>query len=71
MVAVQQHYVKPHPNELSETLLTEDCKMETGLEEEAIKNSQPLEQVLEEVRQIKIIVFNLHVKYHIKIISLW
>ncbi|KAK3085541.1 hypothetical protein FSP39_004993 [Pinctada imbricata] len=48
VVAVQQHYVKPQPNELSETVLTEDCKQETGLQEETIKNSQPMEHVLDE-----------------------
>ncbi|GAB1600064.1 epithelial splicing regulatory protein 1-like isoform X4 [Argonauta hians] len=49
VVALQQHFVKPQPNEISETLLTEDCKTETGLEEEVIKNSQPLEHVLDEM----------------------
>ncbi|VDI45110.1 epithelial splicing regulatory protein 1-like isoform X1 [Mytilus galloprovincialis] len=48
VIAVQQHYVKPQPNELSETVLTEDCKLETGLNEEVIKNAQPLEVVLDE-----------------------
>lgn len=51
VIAVQQHYVKPQPNELSETVLTEDCKLETGLNEEVIKNAQPLEVVLDEVRK--------------------
>ena len=49
VVQVQQHYVKPQPNELSETVLTDDCKQETGLQEEVIKNSHPLEHVLDEV----------------------
>ncbi|KAK3607377.1 hypothetical protein CHS0354_022538 [Potamilus streckersoni] len=49
VVAVQQHYVKPVPNELSETVLTDDCKIETGLQEETIKNSQSLEHVLDEL----------------------
>ena len=49
---VQQHYVKPQPNELSETVLTDDCKQETGLQEEVIKNSHPLEHVLDEVGRL-------------------
>ncbi|OWF42033.1 epithelial splicing regulatory protein 1-like isoform X1 [Mizuhopecten yessoensis] len=48
VVAVQHQYVRPQPTELSETILTEDCKLETGLDEDAIKNSQPLEHVLDE-----------------------
>ena len=48
IIAVQQHYVKPQPNELSETVLTEDCKVETGINEDVIKNAQPLEVVLDE-----------------------
>ncbi|KAK6178533.1 hypothetical protein SNE40_013306 [Patella caerulea] len=48
VVALQQHYVKPQPNELSETVLTEECKTETGLDENMIKNGQPLDHVLEE-----------------------
>ncbi|XP_041376014.1 epithelial splicing regulatory protein 1-like isoform X2 [Gigantopelta aegis] len=49
VVALQSHFVKPQPNELSESLLTEDCKTETGLDENVIKNGQPLDQVLEEL----------------------
>ena len=49
VIAVQQHYVRPTPNELSETVLTDDCKLETGLQEENIKNAQSLEHVLDEV----------------------
>lgn len=56
VIAVQQHYVKPQPNELSETVLTEDCKLETGLNEEVIKNAQPLEVVLDEVRKKKLFI---------------
>ncbi|XP_046354450.1 epithelial splicing regulatory protein 1-like isoform X1 [Haliotis cracherodii] len=48
VIAVQHHYVKPQPNELSETLLTEDCKTETGIDENAVKNGQSLDHVLEE-----------------------
>lgn len=57
VIAVQQHYVKPQPNELSETVLTEDCKLETGLNEEVIKNAQPLEVVLDEVRKKNYLLF--------------
>ncbi len=46
---MQHHYVKPQPNELSESLLTDDCKTETGLDENAVKNGQSLDHVLEEV----------------------
>ncbi|XP_045194207.1 epithelial splicing regulatory protein 1-like isoform X2 [Mercenaria mercenaria] len=48
VVAVQQHYCRPTPNELSETVITEDCKQETGLDEDIIKNAQPLDHVLDE-----------------------
>jgi len=48
-VAVQQHYVRPTPNELSETVITEECKLETGLDEEVIKNAHPLDHVIDEV----------------------
>ena len=49
VVDVQQHYVKPQPNELAETVLTEDCKLETGLDEDVVKQAPPLDVVLEEV----------------------
>lgn len=52
VVAVQQHYVKPQPSETTETVLTEECKTETGLNEEAVKHSQPLEHILDEVSSI-------------------
>lgn len=48
VVAVQQHHVKPQPSETTETVLTEECKTETGLNEEAVKHSQPLEHILDE-----------------------
>lgn len=51
VIALQHHYVKPQPNEISETILTDDCKTQTGLEEEIIKNSQPLEHVLDELER--------------------
>ncbi|KAH3779041.1 hypothetical protein DPMN_180520 [Dreissena polymorpha] len=50
VVAVQQHYVRPTPSELSETVITEECRLETGLDEEVIKNAHPLDHALEEVR---------------------
>lgn len=46
---MQQHYCRPTPNELSETVITEDCKQETGLDEDIIKNAQSLDHVLDEV----------------------
>ena len=49
MVAVQHHYVRPTADDLSETVLTEECRIQTGMNEEAIKNAQPLEHVLDEV----------------------
>ena len=49
MVALQQHYVRPAAEDLTETVLTEECRIQTGMSDEAIKNAQPLEQVLEEV----------------------
>lgn len=49
---MQQHYVKPQPSETTETVLTEECKTETGLNEEAVKHSQPLEHILDEVSSI-------------------
>ncbi|KAL8612408.1 hypothetical protein ACOMHN_008393 [Nucella lapillus] len=49
VVSLQSHYVKPQPNELTETLLTEDCKEETGLDENAVRNGQPLDVALEEL----------------------
>ena len=49
VVALQSHYVKPQPNDLTETILTDDCKEETGLDENAVRSGQPLDFVLEEV----------------------
>ncbi|KAK2190891.1 hypothetical protein NP493_65g02011 [Ridgeia piscesae] len=46
--SLQCHHVRPVTDDISETLLTEECKIQTGLSEEAIKHAQPLEQVLEE-----------------------
>nr|KAG5707182.1 hypothetical protein BaRGS_017866 [Batillaria attramentaria] len=35
VVSLQSHFVKPQPNDLTETVLTDECKEETGLEENA------------------------------------
>lgn len=48
VVAVQTHYVRPTTDDLSEPVLTDECKLETGLSEEAVRNAQPLEHVLDE-----------------------
>jgi len=49
VVCLQQHYVRPTKDESSaENVLTEECKAQTGLPEERIKNGQPLELVLDE-----------------------
>lgn len=54
MVAVQQNYVRPGiSQEYSDNILTDECKQVTGLDEVVIKNSQPLEQVLDEVRPVQ------------------
>lgn len=50
VVCLQQHYVRPTTDDISETVLSEECKIQTGLSEDAIRSAQPLEQVLEEVR---------------------
>ena len=41
--------MRPTGDDISETVLTEECKIQTGLSEEAIQNAQPLEYVLDEV----------------------
>lgn len=51
MVTLKAHYVKPQPTDLAETILTDECKEETGLDENAVRNGQPLDFVLEEVSQ--------------------
>lgn len=50
VATLQQHFVRPTaPDDLiSETVLTEECKIQTGLPEDAIRNAQPLEHVLDE-----------------------
>lgn len=49
VVCVQSYYCRPTQNELRETILTEECKIVTGLNEDLIKSAFPLEQVLDEV----------------------
>lgn len=49
VVTLQSHFVKPQPNDLTETILTDDCKEETGLDENAVRNGQHLDVVLEEL----------------------
>lgn len=51
IVTVQQHYVKPS-HDYSDNVLSEECKQLTGLNEEHVKNAQPLELVLDEVRLV-------------------
>lgn len=48
IIALQQHYVRPTLEDFSETVITEECKAQTGLSEDAVKNAQPLETVLDE-----------------------
>ncbi|XP_067937467.1 epithelial splicing regulatory protein 1-like isoform X1 [Watersipora subatra] len=48
IVTVQQHHVKP-THDYSDNVLSEECKQLTGLNEELVKNAQPLELVLEEM----------------------
>jgi len=49
VVTLQQHYVRPTADDISETKLTEDCKTTTGLSEDDFKNAQSLEHVLDEL----------------------
>ncbi|XP_014675115.1 PREDICTED: epithelial splicing regulatory protein 1-like isoform X2 [Priapulus caudatus] len=51
VVAVQHSYVKPQTADINDVILTEDCRQQTGLQENAIKSAQPLEQVLEQFDQ--------------------
>ncbi len=51
VVCLQQHYVRPTKDDAStENVLTEECKAQTDLPEDDIKNAQPLEHVLDEVK---------------------
>jgi len=47
VLALQQHYVRPTTNDASEVVITEECKAQTGLNEECIKTAQPLKDVLD------------------------
>lgn len=51
VVAQQHHYVRPSPDDAidSDRILTEECRIQTGLNEDAINNAQTLENVLDEV----------------------
>lgn len=51
MVTLQHHYVRPtfEDNVLGENVLTEECRIQTGLDEDAIRASHPLEYVIDEV----------------------
>ena len=53
MVSVQVHYVRPSPCDdvaaASDSVLTEECRIQTSLPEDAIRNAQPLELVIDEV----------------------
>ncbi|KAL8593028.1 hypothetical protein ACOMHN_017958 [Nucella lapillus] len=49
VVSLQSHYVKPLPDEESETILTEECREVTGMDENDVRNGQPLDCVLEEL----------------------
>ena len=49
-VTLRHHYVRPSSEDgISETVITEECKAQTQLPEDRIKNAQLLEHVLEEV----------------------
>ena len=53
MVSVQVHYVRPSPCDdvaaETDSVLTEECRIQTNLPEDAIRNAQPLELVVDEV----------------------
>lgn len=49
-LSVQEFYVRPTSgNDVTETVLKDECKQTTGLTESDVKNGQPLEQVLDEL----------------------
>jgi len=56
VVSVQVHYVRPSPcSEVaaaSDSILTEECRIQTNLPEDAIRNAQPLELVVDEVSML-------------------
>ncbi len=50
-MCLHQNYVRPTKDDAStENVLTEECKAQTDLSEDNVKNGQPLELVLDEVR---------------------
>jgi len=53
VVTVQVQYVRPSPCDdvatASESVLTEECRIQTNLSDDAIRNAQPLELVVDEV----------------------
>ena len=52
VVTLQVHYVRPTPDDdvtTFENILTEECRIQTNLPEDLIKNAQPLEHILDEV----------------------
>jgi len=55
VVSVQVHYVRPSPCDdvatETDSVLTEECRIQTNLPEDAIRNAQPLELVIDEVSQ--------------------
>ena len=55
VISVQVHYVRPSPcddiGSESDSVLTEECRIQTNLPEDAIRNAQPLELVVDEVGQ--------------------
>ncbi|XP_013780783.1 epithelial splicing regulatory protein 2-like isoform X2 [Limulus polyphemus] len=51
VVVVQQHLVKPRSLDVNENLLSDTCRSVFQLTEEAVKNGQALENVIEELDQ--------------------
>ena len=53
VVSVQVQYVRPSPCDdvavASDSFLTEECRIQTSMSEDAIRNAPPLELVLDEV----------------------
>lgn len=50
VVAVRYNLVKPRSADVNENVLSEVARNQFGLNEDQVKNGQPLENVLEEVR---------------------
>jgi len=56
-VSLQVQYVRPSPcsddiTVASDSFLTEECRIQTSMSEDAIRNAQPLELVLDEVSSL-------------------